>query len=80
MGNEVVINQFLAEQNQMKIGDMLTLQLEYGGMSDLSGGSLRSQLKTARIDTNSAQYKAAVKQMTKHAGWGRSLVWIMRLF
>ena len=39
-------------------------------VSDLSNGSLRSQLKAAGIDTNSAQYKAAVKQMTKHAGSG----------
>ena len=30
-------------------------------VSDLSNGSLRSQLKAAGIDTNSAQYKAAVK-------------------
>lgn len=37
-------------------------------VSDLSNGSLRSQLKAAGIDTNSAQYKAAVKEMTKHAG------------
>ena len=29
-------------------------------VSDLSNGSLRSQLKAAGIDTNSAQYKAAV--------------------
>lgn len=39
-------------------------------VSDLSNGSLRSQLKAAGIDTNSAQYKAAVKQMTQHAGSG----------
>ena len=39
-------------------------------VSDLSNGSLRSQLKAAGIDTNSAQYKAAIKQMTKHAGSG----------
>ena len=37
-------------------------------VSDLSNGSLRSQLKAAGIDMNSAQYKAAVKEMTKHAG------------
>lgn len=37
-------------------------------VSDLSNGSLRPQLKAAGIDTNSAQYKAAVKEMTKHAG------------
>ena len=37
-------------------------------VSDLSNGSLRSQLKAAGIDTNSAQYKSAVKEMTKHAG------------
>ena len=35
-------------------------------VSDLSNGSLRPQLKAAGIDTNSAQYKAAVKEMTKH--------------
>lgn len=37
-------------------------------VSDLSNGSLRPQLKAAGIDTNSAQYKAAVKEMTRHAG------------
>ena len=37
-------------------------------VSDLTNGSLRSQLKAAGIDTNSARYKAAVKEMTKHAG------------
>ena len=37
-------------------------------VSDLSNGSLRPKLKAAGIDTNSAQYKAAVKEMTKHAG------------
>ncbi len=37
-------------------------------VSDLTNGSLRTQLKSAGIDTNSAQYKAAVKEMTKHAG------------
>lgn len=37
-------------------------------VSDLSNGSLRPQLKAVGIDTNSAQYKAAVKEMTKHAG------------
>ena len=39
-------------------------------VSDLSKGALGSQLKTAGIDTNSAQYKAAVKEMTKHPGSG----------
>ena len=37
-------------------------------VSDLSNGSLRSQLNAVGIDTNSAQYKAAVKEMTNHAG------------
>lgn len=37
-------------------------------VSDLSNGSLQSQLKAAGIDTNSAQYKAVIKEMTKHAG------------
>ncbi len=37
-------------------------------VSDLSNSSLRSQLKAAGIDANSAQYKAAVKEMAKHAG------------
>ena len=37
-------------------------------VSDLSNGSLRSQLKAAGIDTNSAQYKAVVREMTKHPG------------
>ncbi len=37
-------------------------------VSDLLNGSLQSQLKAAGINTNSAQYKAAVKQMTQHAG------------
>ena len=35
---------------------------------DLSNGSLRPKLKAAGIVTNSAQYKAAVKEMTKRAG------------
>lgn len=35
-------------------------------VSDLSNGSLRSQLKAAGIDTNSAQYKAALKEMMKN--------------
>ena len=37
-------------------------------VSSLSSGSVQAQLKAAGIDTNSAQYKAAVKQMTQHAG------------
>ncbi len=37
-------------------------------VSSLSSGSVRAQLKAAGIDTNSAQYKAAVREMTKHAG------------
>lgn len=37
-------------------------------VSDLTNGSLQSQLKAAGIDTNSAQYKAVIKEMTKHAG------------
>lgn len=37
-------------------------------VSSLSSSSVRAQLKAAGIDTNSAQYKAAIKEMTKHAG------------
>lgn len=37
-------------------------------VSELSSGSVQSQLKAAGINTNSAQYKAAMKEMTKHAG------------
>lgn len=37
-------------------------------VSDLTNGSLQSQLKAAGIDTNSAQYKAVIKEMTKHPG------------
>ncbi len=37
-------------------------------VSSLSSGSVRAQLKAAGIDTNSAQYKVAVREMTKHAG------------
>ncbi len=37
-------------------------------VSDLSNGSLRSQLNAVGIDTNSTQYKAVVIEMTKHAG------------
>ena len=37
-------------------------------VSSLSSSSVRAQLKAAGIDTNSKQYKAAVKEMTKHAG------------
>lgn len=39
-------------------------------VSDLSNGSMRSQLQAAGIDTNSAQYKAVVREMTKHPGSG----------
>ena len=35
-------------------------------VSDLSNGSLSSQLKAAGIDTNSAQYKAVLKEMMKN--------------
>ncbi len=35
-------------------------------VSDLSNGSLRSQLKVAGIDTSSAQYKAALKEIMKN--------------
>lgn len=37
-------------------------------VSSLSSGSVQAQLKAAGIDMNSAQYKAAIKEMTKHAG------------
>ena len=37
-------------------------------VSSLSSGATQAQLKAAGINTNSAQYKAAVKEMTKHAG------------
>ncbi len=37
-------------------------------VSSLSSGSVQAQLKAAGINTNSAQYKAAIKEMTKHAG------------
>ena len=37
-------------------------------VSSLSSGSVQKQLKAAGIDTNSAQYKAVIKEMTKHAG------------
>jgi orotidine-5'-phosphate decarboxylase len=75
-------NRFKEDKNMSKITDYSFLfQSVFGiksnvGMvnplkvSDLSNGSLRSQLKAAGIDTNSAQYKAAVKQMTQHAGSG----------
>ncbi len=37
-------------------------------VSSLSSGSVQAKLKAAGIDTNSKQYKAAIKKMTKHAG------------
>lgn len=37
-------------------------------VSSLSSRATQAQLKAAGINTNSAQYKAAVKEMTKHAG------------
>lgn len=37
-------------------------------VSNLSSGSVKSQLKAAGIDTNSKQYKAAVNEMSKHSG------------
>lgn len=37
-------------------------------VSSLSSGSVQAQLKAAGINTNSKQYKAAISQMTKHAG------------
>lgn len=37
-------------------------------VSSLSSGSVQAQLKAAGINTNSAQYKAVIREMTKHAG------------
>lgn len=37
-------------------------------VSSLSSSSTQAQLRAAGIDTNSAQYKAAIKEMTKHPG------------
>ena len=37
-------------------------------VSSLSSRSTQAQLRAAGIDTNSAQYKAAIKEMTKHPG------------
>jgi len=37
-------------------------------VSSLSSRSVQAQLKAAGINTNSAQYKAAIREMTKHAG------------
>lgn len=37
-------------------------------VSSLTSGSMQSQLRAAGIDTNSKQYKAVLKEMTKHAG------------
>lgn len=42
-------------------------------VSQLNSNSVRAQLKAAGIDTNSKQYKAALKEMTKHAGSGGML-------
>lgn len=39
-------------------------------VSDLTNGSLGAQLKASGINTNSAQYKAAVNEMTKYPGSG----------
>lgn len=36
-------------------------------LSQLNSGSIQTQLKAAGIDTNSKQYKAAIKQMTSNA-------------
>ena len=36
-------------------------------LSQLNSSSIQSQLKAAGIDTNSAQYKAAIKQMMSNA-------------
>lgn len=36
-------------------------------MSQLNSGSVQAQLRAAGIDTNSRQYKAAIKQMTSNA-------------
>lgn len=37
-------------------------------VSQLGNKSVQSKLRAAGIDTNSAQYKAAIKEMTSHAG------------
>lgn len=37
-------------------------------VSSLSSRSTQAQLKAAGIDTNSAQYKAAIREMSKHPG------------
>ena len=36
-------------------------------LSQLNSGSVQAQLRAAGIDTNSRQYKAAIKQMTSNA-------------
>ena len=37
-------------------------------VSSLSSSSTQAQLRAAGIDTNSAQYKAVIKEMSKHPG------------
>lgn len=36
-------------------------------LSQLNSGSVQAQLRAAGIDTNSKQYKAAVKRMTRNS-------------
>lgn len=58
MDNEVVINQFLAEQNQMKIGDMLTLQSEDGGkIQGMISGCFLSGTERKQAEEMSAVYR-----------------------
>ena len=68
MGLKIADSGFLFQQmfgTQKNKGTVNPLKV-----SDLSKGGLNSQLKSAGINPDSAQYKSAIREMTKHAGSG----------